>query len=108
MFFRDAVGAGRREIVRVDANRVHAIGRQRDRLWLFDARVGPTTAPEGANTVNTTLRLLGRVANPPVLAIASEMICPACPVNVNKSVLPGTAIVPAASPPHGRGTASGL
>jgi hypothetical protein len=66
-------------------------------LWLFDARVAPTTAPEGANTVNTTLRLLGRVANPPVLASASEVISPAWAVNVSKSVSPGAAIVPAAS-----------
>ena len=45
------------------------------RLWLFDNSV-PTRAPDGANTLNATLRLLGREVNPPVLASASEMIWP--------------------------------
>ena len=64
------------------------------RLWLFDNRAGPTTAPDGAKIVNATLRLLGDEVNPPVLARASEMISPACPVSVKRSVSPGTSIAP--------------
>src|SRR6185436_14028356 len=70
-----------------------------NRLWLFDASV-PTAAPDGANTLNTTLPLLGEVANPPVLARASEMICPAWPVNEYRSTSPGAEIVPDTSEPQ--------
>jgi len=48
-----------------------------NRFWLFDARV-PTAAPDGANSVITTLRLFGTVLNPPVLARAIETIWAGC------------------------------